>query len=363
MAKRKTKTKEELPLLIAPVRNQPITETIETNYMPYVMSVIISRAIPEIDGFKPAHRKLLYTMYKMGLMTGQRTKSTNVVGQTMRLNPHGDAAIYETMVRLTRDHEALLHPFIDSKGTFGKQYSTNMAYAAARYTEVKLEQFCAELFAGIDENAVDMIDNYDGSMLEPVLFPTGDDVAGIRARGIPRVWAWPYFLLDEADDGDVGPDGAMREMVQSEIRYIHRFVKTAEQIGFDGIIGNWSYLGHKAKALNTYAFGRFTADPAATPETVLKEFADNITCDGESSRAVILALKFIENNSNWQKKLPAKYRMPNFEIGAVGIDDVLSAVSDVKIADRPNTFALPESPADYFQKLNDRLIWIKNREQ
>ena len=172
MAKRKTKTKEELPLLIAPVRNQPITETIETNYMPYVMSVIISRAIPEIDGFKPAHRKLLYTMYKMGLMTGRRTKSTNVVGQTMRLNPHGDAAIYETMVRLTRDHEALLHPFIDSKGTFGKQYSTNMAYAAARYTEVKLEQFCSELFAGIDENAVDMIDNYDGSMLEPVLFPT-----------------------------------------------------------------------------------------------------------------------------------------------------------------------------------------------
>ncbi|MBQ9467510.1 MAG: topoisomerase IV [Clostridia bacterium] len=172
MARKKTKNQEVLPEADAPVRDQLITETIETNYMPYVMSVIISRAIPEIDGFKPAHRKLLYTMYKMGLLTGRRTKSTNVVGQTMRLNPHGDAAIYETMVRLTRDHEALLHPFIDSKGTFGKQYSTDMAYAAARYTEVKLDPFCSELFAGIDENAVDMIDNYDGSMLEPVLFPT-----------------------------------------------------------------------------------------------------------------------------------------------------------------------------------------------
>ncbi|MBO5280619.1 MAG: topoisomerase IV, partial [Clostridia bacterium] len=151
---------------------QPITETIEKNYMPYVMSVIISRAIPEIDGFKPSHRKLLYTMYSMGLLHGDRTKSANIVGQTMKLNPHGDASIYETLVRLTRDNATLLHPFVDSKGNFGKQYSTEMQYAAARYTECRLEKFSAELFTGIDKNAVDMVDNYDGTMKEPSLLPT-----------------------------------------------------------------------------------------------------------------------------------------------------------------------------------------------
>ncbi|MBQ7315076.1 MAG: topoisomerase IV [Clostridia bacterium] len=151
---------------------QPITETLEKNYMPYAMSVIVSRALPEIDGFKPSHRKLLYTMYKMGLMTGQKTKSANIVGQTMRLNPHGDASIYETMVRLTRGNEALLHPFIDSKGSFGKQYSRDMAYAAARYTEAKLDPFCHELFSGIDKNAVDFVPNYDNTTTEPTLLPT-----------------------------------------------------------------------------------------------------------------------------------------------------------------------------------------------
>ena len=151
---------------------QPITETLVKNYMPYAMSVIVSRAIPEIDGFKPAHRKLLYTMYKMGLLTGARTKSANIVGQTMKLNPHGDASIYETMVRLTKDNEALLHPFVDSKGSFGKQYSRDMAYAASRYTEAKLDPFCAELFSGIDKNAVDFVPNYDNTMTEPTLFPT-----------------------------------------------------------------------------------------------------------------------------------------------------------------------------------------------
>ncbi|MBQ8908066.1 MAG: topoisomerase IV [Clostridia bacterium] len=151
---------------------QLITDTIEKNYMPYVMSVIISRALPEIDGFKPSHRKLLYTMYTMGLLSGPRTKSANVVGQTMRLNPHGDAAIYETLVRMTRGNEALLHPFIDSKGSFGKQYSRDMAYAAARYTEVKLDSFCAELFSGIDKDAVDMVPNYDNTTTEPTLLPT-----------------------------------------------------------------------------------------------------------------------------------------------------------------------------------------------
>ena len=151
---------------------QPITETLEKNYMPYAMSVIVSRALPEIDGFKPAHRKLLYTMYDMGLLTKQKTKSANIVGQTMRLNPHGDASIYETMVRLTKGHEALLHPFIDSKGSFGKHYSRDMAYAASRYTEAKLDEFCHELFSGIDKDAVDFIPNYDNTMEEPSLLPT-----------------------------------------------------------------------------------------------------------------------------------------------------------------------------------------------
>ena len=168
------KKKEEIVQNIeeAEITIQPITETLEKNYMPYVMSVIISRAIPEIDGFKPAHRKLLYTMYKMGLLTGQKTKSANIVGQTMKLNPHGDASIYETMVRLTRGNEALLHPFIDSKGSFGKQYSRDMAYAASRYTEAKLDPFCAELFKGIDKNAVDLVPNYDNTMEEPSILPT-----------------------------------------------------------------------------------------------------------------------------------------------------------------------------------------------
>ncbi len=151
---------------------QPISETLELNYMPYAMSVIVSRAIPEIDGFKPSHRKLLYTMYKMGLLTGGRTKSANIVGQTMRLNPHGDAAIYETMVRLAKGNESLLHPFVDSKGNFGKVYSRDMAYAASRYTEAKLDPICGEIFRDIDSDTVDMVDNYDATMKEPTLLPT-----------------------------------------------------------------------------------------------------------------------------------------------------------------------------------------------
>ena len=151
---------------------QAISETLEINYMPYAMSVIVSRAIPEIDGFKPSHRKLLYTMYKMGLLSGGRTKSANIVGQTMRLNPHGDAAIYETMVRLARGNETLLHPFVDSKGNFGKVYSRDMAYAASRYTEAKLDSICGEIFKDIDSDTVDMVDNYDATMKEPALLPT-----------------------------------------------------------------------------------------------------------------------------------------------------------------------------------------------
>ena len=170
MAKKKTTTKKEYHDNF--IQEQRITDTLELNYMPYAMSVIISRAIPEIDGFKPSHRKLLYTMYLMGLLKGDRTKSANVVGQTMKLNPHGDSAIYETMVRLTKDNEALLVPFVDSEGNFGKYYSREMAYAASRYTEVKLESICQEIFADIDKDTVSFIDNYDGSMKEPALLPT-----------------------------------------------------------------------------------------------------------------------------------------------------------------------------------------------
>ena len=153
------------------VVQQPITETLLENYMPYAMSVIVSRALPEIDGFKPAHRKLLYTMYLMGLLNGPRTKSANVVGQTMKLNPHGDQTIYETMVRLAKGNESLLHPYVDSKGNFGKAYSRDMAYAASRYTEVKLEKIAGELFKDIGKDTVDFVPNYDNTMTEPTLFP------------------------------------------------------------------------------------------------------------------------------------------------------------------------------------------------
>ena len=180
MAKKKKETEQNTKKvntdgimgLVGSTTEQAISETLEINYMPYAMSVIVSRAIPEIDGFKPSHRKLLYTMYKMGLLNGGRTKSANIVGQTMRLNPHGDAAIYETMVRLARGNETLLHPFVDSKGNFGKVYSRDMAYAAARYTEAKLDGICAELFKDIDSDTVDMVDNYDATMKEPSLLPT-----------------------------------------------------------------------------------------------------------------------------------------------------------------------------------------------
>ncbi|MBQ9929827.1 MAG: topoisomerase IV [Oscillospiraceae bacterium] len=180
MARKKKETKEQARKidtsnvvgLVGSTTEQAISETLELNYMPYAMSVIVSRAIPEIDGFKPSHRKLLYTMYKMGLLKGSRTKSANIVGAVMKLNPHGDAAIYETMVRLARGNETLLHPFVDSKGNFGKVYSRDMAYAAHRYTEAKLDPICAELFRDVDSDTVDMVDNYDGSMKEPVLLPT-----------------------------------------------------------------------------------------------------------------------------------------------------------------------------------------------
>mgnify|MGYP000795608594 CR=1 FL=1 len=179
MAKKKTKNQpkkkqvnaENVIGLHSEVTDQPITQTLEVNYMPYAMSVNVSRAFPEIDGFKPSHRKLLYTMYKMNLLGSARTKSANIVGQTMKLNPHGDSAIYDTMVRLSRGYEALLHPYVDSKGNFGKFYSRDMAWAASRYTEARLDPICRELFRDIDKDTVDFVDNYDSTMKEPTLLP------------------------------------------------------------------------------------------------------------------------------------------------------------------------------------------------
>ena len=170
MAKKKERKEPKEYIEPAPY-DQPITETIEKNYMPYVMSVIISRAIPEIDGFKPAHRKILYIMYKNGLLNGPRAKSANIVGKVMQINPHGDAAIYDAMVRLSKGYNALLHPYVDSKGSFGKAFSRDMKWAASRYTEARLEKICAELFADIDKDAIDMVDNFDNTMKEPRLLP------------------------------------------------------------------------------------------------------------------------------------------------------------------------------------------------
>ena len=189
MAKKKeTEAKKRIDPKVQGLRGatveQAICDTLETNYMPYAMSVIVSRAIPEIDGFKPSHRKLLYTMYKMGLLTGARTKSANIVGQTMRLNPHGDQAIYETMVRLARGNESLLHPFVDSKGNFGKVYSRDMAYAASRYTEAKLDPLCAELFRDIDSDTVDFVDNYDSTTFPNVLVSANMGIAVGMASNI-----------------------------------------------------------------------------------------------------------------------------------------------------------------------------------
>ncbi len=202
---------------------------------------------------------------------------------------------------------------------------------------------------------------YDQAGIMPVTFPYKGDVEKLKSEGIPRVWAWPYFLLDEADDGDVGPDGAMREMTQSEVRYIYSFVNKAETLGVDGIIGNWSYLGHKAKAMNTYAFGRFTCDKNATPEQVIMEYAENIA-EGKSADNLAEIFKFIENQSNWQKKLPAVYRLPNFETAIKNIDDAIKLLEDTTVFEKPKNFSIPESPAEYFQKLSDRLYWIKDHQ-
>ncbi len=253
MAKTKKKNEEKINLPPAPITPQPITETIEKNYMPYVMSVIVSRAIPEIDGFKPSHRKLLFTMYKMGLLTGARTKSTNIVGSTMKLNPHGDAAIYETMVRLTRGNGALLHPFVDSKGNFGKQYSSDMAYAASRYTEAKLDPICNEIFGGIDKDAVDMVDNYDSSMKEPVLLPTAfpnvlvSPNMGIAVGMASKICS---FNLGEVCDGTI----AMLEDPDITTDELLDIIKAPDFSGGAGII----YDKEKLREIYNTGEGSFT---------------------------------------------------------------------------------------------------------
>ena len=253
MAKTKKKNDEKINLPPAPITPQPITETIEKNYMPYVMSVIVSRAIPEIDGFKPSHRKLLFTMYKMGLLTGARTKSTNIVGSTMKLNPHGDAAIYETMVRLTRGNGALLHPFVDSKGNFGKQYSSDMAYAASRYTEAKLDPICNEIFGGIDKDAVDMVDNYDSSMKEPVLLPTAfpnvlvSPNMGIAVGMASKICS---FNLGEVCDGTI----AMLEDPDITTGELLDIIKAPDFSGGAGII----YDKEKLREIYNTGEGSFT---------------------------------------------------------------------------------------------------------
>lgn len=253
MAKTKKKNEEKTVLPPAPITPQPITETIEKNYMPYVMSVIVSRAIPEIDGFKPSHRKLLFTMYKMGLLTGTRTKSTNIVGSTMKLNPHGDTAIYETMVRLTRGNGALLHPFVDSKGNFGKQYSSDMAYAASRYTEAKLDPICNEIFGGIDKDAVDMVDNYDSSMKEPVLLPTAfpnvlvSPNMGIAVGMASKICS---FNLGEVCDGTI----AMLEDPDITTDELLDIIKAPDFSGGAGII----YDKEKLREIYNTGEGSFT---------------------------------------------------------------------------------------------------------
>jgi len=229
-----------------PSTDQAITDTLETNYMPYAMSVIVSRAIPEIDGFKPSHRKLLYTMYKMGLLTGNRSKSANVVGQTMRLNPHGDMAIYETMVRLTRGNGSLLHPYVDSKGNFGRQYSRDMQFAAARYTEVKLDKLCEEIFRGMDKNAIDFMDNYDGTLKEPVLLPA----------------SFPSILVNSNQGIAVGMASNIcsfniREVCEATIAYMKDpQVDLIEIMPAPDFSGGGTILYDKAEMLQVYETGR-----------------------------------------------------------------------------------------------------------
>ncbi len=202
---------------------------------------------------------------------------------------------------------------------------------------------------------------YERAGIAPATFPDREDVVKLKFEGIPRVWAWPYFLLDEADDGDIGPDGEMREMTQSEVRYIYRFVNKAEEMGVDGIIGNWSYLGHKAKAMNTYAFGRFARDRKATPDQVIREYAENLA-GGKNAKNLMEIFKYIENQSNWQKKLPGIYRLPDFETAVQSVDDAISLLNETTVFEQPKSFQIPELPAEYLKKLSDRLLWIRDHQ-
>ena len=248
MAKKKTKNQpkkkqvnaENVIGLHSEVTDQPITQTLEFNYMPYAMSVNVSRAFPEIDGFKPSHRKLLYTMYKMGLLKGERQKSANIVGQTMKLNPHGDAAIYETMVRLATGNEALLAPFVESKGNFGKYYSGDLSYAASRYTEAKLSPISAEIFKDIDKDPVDFVDSYDGAMKEPRLLPTTFPnilVSANKGIGVAAEILLAGDIADNARDGDLRIDIGGRAGVSQIVQFL-------DDLGGDVVV-------HRDDAVNT----------------------------------------------------------------------------------------------------------------
>ena len=333
---------------------QPIVDTLEINYMPYAMSVIMSRAIPEIDGFKPSHRKLLYTMYKMGLLTGPRIKSANIVGRTMQLNPHGDAAIYDTMVRLSRGYEALLHPFVDSKGNFGKAYSRDMSWAASRYTEAKLESISAELFRDIDKDTVDFVDNYDATMKEPTLLPvTFPNILVNNNTGIAVGMASSIcsFNLKEICDTTIelikDPDFDVMNTLQAPdfpgggiIIYDKATMKKVFETGRGGIVVRSKYVYDKTNN----CIDIFEIPPTTTAEAIidkiiekaksnqLKEISDVRVETDKSGLKITIDLKRGTDPDKLMKKLykstPLEDSFPcNFNVLIGGIPRVLGVKS------------------------------------
>lgn len=336
------------------ILNQRITDTLEINFMPYAMSVIMSRAIPEIDGFKPAHRKILYTMYKMGLLTGARSKSANIVGRTMQLNPHGDAAIYETMVRLSRGYEALLHPFVDSKGNFGKAYSRDMVWAASRYTEAKLDSICTELFSDIDKDTVDFVDNYDSTMKEPTLLPV----------------TFPTILANPTTGIAVGMASSicsfnLRELCETTIALIrdenHEVMDTLKAPDF---IGGGRLLYDRAALEEVYRTGRgsfkirarYTYDksgnciditeipPTTTSEAIIEKIIERIKAGAikeisdirdETDKTGLKITIDLKRGVDADKLMQKLYKMTSLE-------DTFSCNFNVLIAGAPRTLGVSE---------------------
>ena len=363
MAKKNTKKQEKVTDLAAlnmsipgagEVVHQRITDTLELNFMPYAMSVIMSRAIPEIDGFKPSHRKILYTMFKMGLLTGARSKSANIVGRTMQLNPHGDAAIYETMVRLSRGYEALLHPFVDSKGNFGKSYSRDMVWAASRYTEAKLDSICAELFSDIDKDTVDFVDNYDATMKEPTLLPVTFPTILVNANtGIAVGMASSIcsFNLREVCDTTIS-------LIRDENHVVADTLKAPDFIGGGKLIYNREALEEiyktgrgsvKIRAKYTYDKSNNCIDiteipPTTTSEAIIekiiekvktgsvKEISDIRDETDKSGLKITIDLKRGVEPDKFMQKL---YKMTTLE-------DTFSCNFNVLIAGSPRTLGVAE---------------------